>query len=172
MSEDFQLPTHSDDGTLFMRQPLWFGWKRWTWVRLAFLLMVLAGALGFWLQAEANTRDDKQDQRAAAVLAQAAVNEDYQTCLRGNDVRQVIREVVDLTAQGGTTDLTTIAGFSSLDPETQVFLINLRDTTAARPSNVKFREQAYALLVIRDCETEFPTANHNHDAGGSEEAKS
>lgn len=152
------LPGISGEDT-FMNQSLWLGWRRWTWVRLAFLLVVLASAYGFWHDAQIDARDDKQDRREEAEEVQEEINQNYQACLRGNDTRVVIREVVDLTEEGGTTDLTSIEGFDRLSPETQVFLINLRDTTAASEDS-DFKEQAYALLTIRDCEEEYPGAEH------------
>jgi hypothetical protein len=137
----------------FMTQSLWFGWQRWTWVRLAYLFVVLAASSVFY-------RERRFEAREAAEAKQELIDKDYIACKRGNDTRQVIRDVVALT--GGPTDLTRVPGYEALDPELKQFLVNLRDATSDGDESA-FKRAAYALLVIRNCEKEFP--GHTKGAG-------
>lgn len=135
----------------FMTQSLWLGWKRWTWVRMAFGFMVFMSSFGFYREHQFEAREDREER-------QEQIDNEFRSCERGNDTREVIRAVLDLT--GGATDLTGIKGFETLDPDIQAFLINLRDTTAAQADGEKsFKTEARRILVIRDCDAEFPEAS-------------
>ena len=114
------------------------GVTRWTLIRGAFALMVFGQIFGFYL-VDQNSKDDLR-----------------RACERGNDTRQVISEVIDLTGDPSATDLTVVPGFSDLDLPTQKFLINLRDMTAdqaasAQEGNKTFRDMAAVILEPREC---------------------
>lgn len=136
----------------FMTQSLWLGWTRWTWVRIAFAFVVFMSAFGFYREQQFEAREDRE-------ARQEVIDKDYISCVRGNDTREVVRDIVELS--NGPTDLTLVPGFEALDPEMKQFLINLRDATAEADDGESFKEAALALLAIRDCEKEFPDANHD-----------
>lgn len=93
--------------------------------------------------------------------AQNSIDDGYVSCLRGNDSRQVLTDVVKIAYDsGGSLDFTKVPAFNNLDAATREFFLELRDLTSAAPDPAKdpesARNRALAKLTLRDCEAEFP----------------
>lgn len=145
-----------------LNQPMWLGWRRWTWVRLAFAVMVAQSMFGFY-QTDRISDDRVDDAKALALdLAQRTADEQYDTCLQRNEFRTIVSNIVILSTEGRTVDLTGVEGFDLLSEETQKFLLNLREETAANDgadNPMSFRNKALAELALADCEAEHPEAS-------------
>lgn len=46
--------------TDLMEQRLWFGLTRWTWVRIAYLVVIVSGVVGLWMT-HSNARDIRNE---------------------------------------------------------------------------------------------------------------
>jgi hypothetical protein len=121
----------------------WFGWKRWTWTRIAFAVLCLANVFALYVVTENSHRDDARQ-----------VEQDYKVCVNGNALRLVIGQLVDLTQTSGV-DYTKFKTFANLPPEFKAFLLELQ-SASSQPSNPNsFSENAHKLLAPRDCDAEF-----------------
>jgi adenylate cyclase len=138
------------------------GLRRSQWKTLAYAVIVINQVVGFFMLDGAISELDKNQAADLTRAIQAEIDDDYQTCLRGNDSRAITREVVILATEGNGIDLTGVSGFERLEPEVQAFLVNLRDETTnanGEDDPDSFRNRALATLTIRNCEREFPHAS-------------
>lgn len=84
--------------------------------------------------------------------AQRKVDIDYSVCLRGNDVRQVVRDLVVDAEAGATLDLGPLVR-DDAPPWFRQFVADLRDLSAAGPS---LQDRTFPRLGLRDCDAEYP----------------
>ena len=131
----------------------WFGWKKGTWALLAFLYIVVAGAVSQY-RTEMVSKEFAAElaaQEASAGRARAHAN-----CVAINTATEKLRTVVVAATSGNTSvDYTQIPEFKDVPPSTQRFLTALR----ARSTTVgaaALREQLLTGLDLRDCDREFP----------------
>lgn len=138
----------------FMNESLWLGWRRWTWVRIAFAFVVLMSVFALY-------RTDQGNKERTDQFAQAAIDDNFKQCESSNDARTILRNIIILSGESQTFDLTRVPGFSDLDAPTQKFFENLRDASKNQPDAAddpdSFQSKAMKKLVLRDCEKEFPT---------------
>lgn len=146
MDEEVVLLKENPDDKKFFREKIFFGLKRWTWVKMAYLLIVAYCTIGFWLVQKNSNQDDRDN-----------VQEAYQNCLLGNDGRTAIREVINIaTATGARVDLTQLPSFTKLDGATQDWVIELNLLLNPPPGTNtqadELRKFAEEKLIMRNCQ--------------------
>lgn len=85
--------------------------------------------------------------------------QDVERCRDSRDARMVLRQLVELTDDGGgqALPLTKVPGYADLDPEMQTYLANLEAALAPPPAGEdrppsQFVARALTLLPLPDCE--------------------
>lgn len=121
--------------------------KRWTLVRLAWLLVVLVGAYSFYL----GQRNDNR-------ILQESRNREYNACVSSNDGRRALRDVIDIATVTGAPglDLTKLPSFPRLGKETQDWIKELNAILTAPQSETsaaaRLRVFSDERLFLRNCE--------------------
>lgn len=137
----------------FFQDRLWLGFKRWTWIKVAFAILICTTFLGFRQQAELRQQDRTQ-----------AVQKSYDLCVAANNQRQLIVEIVTSGNNAPKFDVTLLPSFSKLDPDTKAFLIELQVAQFQfSTGDSGFVNRALELITFRNCEDEYPKAEHSHE---------
>lgn len=111
---------------------------------IAYIFVVVSFLVNLGIIQNSNDRNIDRIQEQAAV-------DDLEICLFANENRDILRQLVQYTAQDDGLDLTLVAGFSDLDPATQTFFQNLSDSTSGNNRGERFRDFAETILVKKDC---------------------
>ncbi len=120
------------------------------------VLVLMVVALG-WHQRSSDQARRRHD-------AQGEIDQQYVSCLRGNELRDLMKtQTIVAFGSGGSLDLTGIPSFQNLDPATQAFFRDIAKATAQPAGSQSTRDAILADIQaqIRDCETEW----HGHTPG-------
>lgn len=117
------------------------------------IVVMLVGAL--WYVDSENDQQDKERQESINRF----IDEQVSDCEDQNQSEEVLRRAIEIStaqAEGGSSfDLTTIDGFSNLDPATQEWVRNFNDLIAQGGGGgvqKQLQEFAETTLVPEDCE--------------------
>lgn len=138
----------------------WLGIRKGSWQIAAYVVVVLSVCAAMWGYKVNGDRDVK---RTAELAERVQIQSDYEGCVRGNDFRSVVsRIVIRATEPSPTVDVQTLDGFDDIDPATQRVFIDIFARIAAADPDAPgtFRSDALADLKPRQCEEEYPTADH------------
>lgn len=123
-----------------LSQSLWFGVTRWTWIRLAFALIIVLAFVGFLSLRNTANRVDANAKRAS-----------YSSCVVGNESRATLVDLLTQSLDSGL-DLTAPASFQSLDPPTQQYLKDVQSELGDNgASSSQIHDFITAKLPQRDC---------------------
>ena len=79
-----------------------------------------------------------------------------QACEDRRDQKIILRQLVELSDDGGQLNLTGFPSFKELDPATQQWVRDLQDAANQSPRPSQFVKNALALLDVPQCSNEEP----------------
>lgn len=126
---------------------------------IAFACLVVCGV--FILDSRS---DEKAENRRLEEAAQDATDVNYMSCLRGNELRELMILQTELAYSAGSAlDFTAVPSFASLPAETRQFFTDLadisrvaREAAATNPAHPKNSILTEIRKQLRDCEAEWP----------------
>lgn len=129
----------------------------------AFVFLVLMSTFAVvMVQVDANG-DRRRDREAAAAEIRQTKQLSLGQCIQNNDVRNQVRDLIQLTIGGGGGspgfDITAFPSFPALPPEMKAWVRDLQKQISGGgdPERTRARvQEALAKVPLRDCETEFP----------------
>lgn len=130
---------------------LWLGWRKSTWMLLAFLAVIGSGASATYRVEQVRRESDK-------AIRQESINRAHANCLVINTTIDKIRTLVLAATSGNLgVDYTTLPEFQNLETQDKAFFLALKSKSQTE-GNPRAREEFLKGLDTRDCNKEYPTA--------------
>lgn len=139
--------------------------RRW---KYGFMLAVMVCVFAYAVYgiSEQQTRSDNLFES----FLEAEIEDDYDSCISRVDLRTTLYGILDAVVEGdmpigSALNLTSVAGYSQLDPPTQAYLSNLDvrlDIESTDPSTIeRIRDNYKEDFPIPDCDRERTAARED-----------